>query len=96
MAHVIRGDDKEGTVFILSPEEAANFHQGLRTALMYTPREKVDSLSKYAILRWLLAEMDLQSNAGRPDPWVRNTLQRSNEKLSTQSREAEEGAWLDN
>jgi len=95
MAHVIQGDDKDRTVFILSQKEASDFHEGLRTALMYVPRGKVDSLPKYAILRWVVAEMDLQSNR-IADPWVRSTLRHSNESLSTPRREAEEGAWLDN
>ncbi len=30
------------------------------------------------------------------DPWQRAAIRSSNKKLSTPSREAEQGAWLDN
>ncbi len=93
MTYVVTGNPGEGlTVIILQTEEET---QALLELLDLAPPDLglvLDTLTNEMMTLEPL-EPDLKNIIA--DPWVRSAIIASDKELSTPSREAEQGAWLD-
>ena len=90
MTYVVNGGGL--TVIILETEEET---QALLELLDLAPPDLGLVLDKLTNEMMTLEPRGADPESSIGDPWIRSAIVVSNKELSTPSREAEQGAWLD-
>ena len=90
MTHVAHAEGL--TVIILETEEET---QALLELLDLAPPDLGLVLDKLTNEMMTLEPLEPDPKSSTGDPWIRSAIIASDKELSTPSREAEQGAWLD-
>ena len=81
------------TVIILKTEEES---QALLELLDLAPPDLAVVLDELTNEMMNLEPLEPEPKSSITNPWIRSAVHASDKELSTPSREAEQGAWLDN